>query len=173
MALEIQVTHNTSFRKLQDFLHEASNSELHGKRNPDGSYILYASKGGGTGASFCFKRSRADRQMNARAAILQIISNYKRENSEIKGNFDSRFNEVQDHLAQEWRGVSGEQIEPEEYEEPSKRIDALRDYLIRGLPNDVKNDAAKQDTVQVHGRLYAKDVASKLLPELKATHFRK
>lgn len=168
MTLEIRVTQNTDFRKLQDFLHEAANSQLHGKRNQDGSYVLYASKGGGSGASFCFKRSRADRQMNARAAILQVISNYKKAagDSEIKVNFNSRFDEVQTFIAQQLNETSNEKIKTDKLEMPSERIDALKDYLIRGLPDDVKNDAAIQGTARTRGRLYAEDVKSRILPEL-------
>jgi hypothetical protein len=168
MALEIQVTQHTSFINLQDFLHGALDSELHGKRNQDGSYTLYTSKGGGTGASFCFKRSRADRQMNARAAILQVISNYKKapEDSEIKTNFDVRFDEVQDFTIEKLNETSNEKIGADRSEKPSERIDALRDYLIQGLPSDVKNKPNIQGVAHTHGRLYAKDVESKLLPEV-------
>lgn len=172
MTVSIQINTNTKFKTLQNFLSEAANQgadqALHGKRNADGSYTLYASKGGGTGASFHFKRSKADRQMNARAAILQVISNYKNhENPEVKDGFDSRFDEVQEFLIKKLNQDLDDKIDQNNCETAPERIDALKDYLISGLPGDLKNAATvKQDNVPA--RLSAQDVEARLLPELAA-----
>jgi hypothetical protein len=89
----LPVTTATSAQQLQDFLNNARDeSSIHGKTRKDGSFVLYVSKGRGTGfKQALFPKKFEARRLAARQAILDITRASPQQNTALYTSIKSGF----------------------------------------------------------------------------------